>query len=394
MNRGGSRAHAWIRHRNRAAVLAVIRRHGRVARPTIERETSLAFPTVVQITSALIADGMVVQVAVGASTGGRRPGLLALRPEFGHALGARLQNGAMSLAVVDFAGSILAQERVVIDTAEPDAALRQMAREVIAARRRGEFPGQPLGVGLAVPGVVDTTTGAMRRSPPLGWAEVPIGRRLRRALGGAVWVDNDVNVLAQDQALFGVGQEHRNFLVVTVGRGIGLGVVQDGSVYRGGRGGAAELGHLPWFPFGAPCTCGRSGCLETGLSDAALTDRYALRTGAKVDIDELRRRLGAGDVDAGLVYGEAAQELSRAIGGLVTLYAPDAIVLSGEGVQAGPLFTQAVASGFRRYAMQPQAEDVTFLVDDWDDGKWARGAASLVFDHVLFPRDVRDLVLA
>ncbi len=394
MNRGGSRAHAWIRHRNRAAVLAVIRKHGRVARPTIERETNLAFPTIVQITNALIADGMVAQAAVGASTGGRRPGLLALRSEFGHAVGVRLQNGAASLAVVDFAGSILAQERVAIDTAEPDAALRQMAREIQALRGRGGLPGQPLGVGLAVPGVVDIATGAMRRSPPLGWAEVPIGRRLRRALGGALWVDNDVNVLAQDQALFGLGQHWRNFLVVTVGRGIGLGVVLDGGVYRGSRGGAAELGHLPWFPFGPPCTCGRSGCLETGLSDAALTARYASRTGREVDIEELRRRLGAGDPDADLVYAEAARELSRAIGGLCSLFAPEAIVLSGEGVQAGPLFTDAVASGFRRYAMDPQADDVTFVVDDWDDVKWARGAASLVFDHVLFPRDVRDMVLA
>lgn len=394
MNRGGSRAHAWIRHRNRAAVLAVIRRHGRVARPTIEQETSLAFPTVVQITNALIADGMVVQAAVGASTGGRRPGLLALRPEFGHALGARLQNGAMSLSVVDFAGSILAQDRVAIDTCEPDKAIRQIARELGAVRRRGGFPGQALGVGLAVPGVVDTESGVMRRSPPLGWAEVPLGRRLRRSVGGSVWVDNDVNVLAQDQALFGVGQVHRNFLVVTVGRGVGLGVVQDGSVYRGSRGGAAELGHLPWFPFGAPCTCGRSGCLETGLSDAALTARYAARTGTPVTIGELIDRMRAGDHEAGLVYGEAARELARAVGGLVTLYAPEAIVLSGEGVQAGPAFTDAVAEGFRHYAMQPQAEDVTFIVDDWDDGKWARGAASLVFDHVLFPRHVRNLVLA
>jgi N-acetylglucosamine repressor len=394
VNRGGSRAHAWIRHRNRAAVLAVIRRHGQVARPTIERETTLAFPTVVQITNALLADGMVSQAAVGASTGGRRPGLLALRPEFGHAFGVRLQNGAMSLAVVDFAGSILAQDRIAIDTTQPDTALRQVAHELLAARRRGPFPGQALGVGLAVPGVVDMDCGVMRRSPPLGWAEVPIGRRLRRAVGGAVWVDNDVNVLAQDQALFGVGQQHHNFLVVTVGRGVGLGVVQDGHVYHGTRGGAAELGHLPWFPFGAPCTCGRSGCLETGLSDAALTAHYAARGGVEVSIDELARRLRSGDPVAALVYSEAARELARAIGGLVTLFAPEAIVLSGEGVGAGPRFTDEVAEGFRRYAMEPQADDVRFLVDDWDDGKWARGAASLVFDHVFFPRDLRSLVLA
>jgi len=393
MIRGGSRAHAWIRHRNRAAVLAVIRRHGRVARPTIERETSLAFPTVVQIVNALIADGMVGEVAIGASTGGRRPALLALRPEFGHAVGARLQNGAMSLAVVDFAGSILAQHRVAIDTRDPDAALPQIAQGIDAVRARAGLPGQALGVGLAVPGVVDMESGTMRRSPPLGWREVPIARRLRRTLGASVWVDNDVNVLAQDQALFGAGQQWRNFLVVTVGRGLGLGVVVDGNVYRGARGGAAELGHLPWFPYGTPCTCGRSGCLETGVSDAAVIERYTIRTGQTPDIDEIRRRLRAGDPDAAVVYAEVGQELARAVGGLVTLLAPDAVVLSGEGVQAGPGFTDVVASGFRRFAMPPAADDVTFVVDEWDDGKWARGAASLVFDHVLFPRDVRDLVL-
>jgi predicted NBD/HSP70 family sugar kinase len=281
-----------------------------------------------------------------------------------------------------------------IDTADPDVALRQMARDLPTLAAGRDLPGQPLGVGLAVPGVVDPESGTMRRSPPLAWSEVPIGRRLRRALGGQVWVDNDVNVLAQDQALFGVGQTYRNFLVVTVGRGIGLGVVQDGSVYRGSRGGAAEFGHLPWFPYGAPCPCGRSGCLETGVSDAALTEHYAGRAGERIDVDELRRRARTGDPVAALVYAEAAEELARAIGGLVTLFAPDAIVLSGEGVQAGPALTEPILSGFRRYAMSPQADDVVFQVDDWDDGKWARGAASLVFDHLLLPRGVRHLAMA
>jgi predicted NBD/HSP70 family sugar kinase len=392
--RGGSRSHAWIRHHNRALVLATIRRHGAVSRPVIERETNLALPTVLQITNALIEDGMLVETAVGPSTGGRPPTLLALRADFGYAIGVKLQNDRATAAVVDFSGVIVSRHEAAVRTDEPRLAVDDLAafvRRIIGAANP-TVAGAVLGVGVAAPGVVDYDRGVMRNSPPLGWHDVPAGTLLGDLVPYPVWVDNDVNVLAQDLALFGLGQKLDHFLVLTVGRGVGLGIVTGGRVYRGHRGGAAEVGHVPWpDAAGRMCTCGRRGCFETLVADEALVREYEALGGDRVSVDELRGRARAGDARATAVYRRAGERLGQLLGMLVTLLAPQAVILSGEGTRVGPALLDAIRNTWQSQAMAPQRDDVEVVVDEWDDHRWARGAASLVFDHVIFPTDVREL---
>ncbi|HAI20475.1 MAG TPA: transcriptional regulator, partial [Clostridiales bacterium UBA8153] len=151
----------------------------------------------------------------------------------------------------------------------PEGVLAQVAR--VVSREFEEGP--PVAVGIGVPGLVDTITGECTFSPNLHWQQVPVARLLGSVLGVPVYVDNDVNLAALAEHRLGAGQGYRDLIMVTIGTGIGAGLILDGKLYRGSGGSAGELGHLPVDPQGAQCTCGRRGCLETTCSGTAIGRR-------------------------------------------------------------------------------------------------------------------------
>ncbi len=132
-----------------------------------------------------------------------------------------------------------------------------------------------LGIGIGLSGLIDSARGTCRFSHLLDWADVPIADPLWRRLRLPVWVDNDVNTLAVAEKWSGEGVSARNFVTLSVGRGIGIGVVIDRALYRGALGAAGEFGHMIVDPEGPVCECGRAGCLEALVGEAALIGRPA-----------------------------------------------------------------------------------------------------------------------
>ena len=162
---------------------------------------------------------------------------------------------------------------------------------------------------------------------------------LRKRLRVPVLVDNDVNTLAVWERLYGRGREFEHFVTVTIGRGVGLGVVVSGDIYRGMRGGAGEFGHVTVVDGGPKCTCGKTGCLEAVVGDPALVAQ-ARRAGilsSRQGIDALRRLAEQGDQAPSSIYARAGAVLGRAVSGLVNVLAPELVLISGEGTQAWSL---------------------------------------------------------
>jgi predicted NBD/HSP70 family sugar kinase len=201
-----------------------------------------------------------------------------------------------------------------------------------------------------------------------------------------VLADNDVNTLAVAERLYGRGRDVANFLTVTIGRGVGLGIVIDGNVYRGNGGGAGEFGHVAAVDGGELCACGNRGCLETVAADPALAARARssglLESGEGIDV--LRALADAGRPEALALYREAGRALGRAMADLVNVLGPELVLLSGEGILAWPHLATAVDTAFRG-GLFPPLRGVQLEIDPWDDAKWARGAASLVLRPTLAP---------
>ncbi len=391
---------ALIRDLNRSAVLALIGDAGPIARVEIARRLALSPATVTEVTRQLVEEGLVRVVDQAPSNGGRPPLLLGLVAEAAHALGVKIAPDHLAIVRVNLDGEILSRSDRSFDATDSTAiedlaiCLGQLVQGAEGQQRK------LLGIGLGVPGIVDAQRGIVE-APILGWQHVALGPTLRDQLGLPVLIDNDVNTLAVAERLYGRGREADHFLTVTIGRGVGLGIVVGGDLYRGARGGAGEFGHVTVVDDGPLCTCGKRGCLEALVADPALV-RQAVESGLLEPdgsiadgIERLRALADAGDPAARAIYARAGAILGRAVAGLINVLSPKLVLVSGEGTSAWPHLSETFDDALRQDTFPP-LRDVAVEVDPWDDAKWARGAAALVlratFAAPLYERQIEDSV--
>jgi predicted NBD/HSP70 family sugar kinase len=244
------------------------------------------------------------------------------------------------------------------------------------------------GVGVGLAGIVNAKAGRLRYSPYFGWHDVPLVELLHSRLQVPVYIDNDVNTLTLNEQLFGAGQGIDNFLAVTIGRGVGLGIVVNDQLYRGGVGGGGEFGHTVVDPDGHLCDCGKRGCLETYVSDPALLRLAAEATSEGrlsqevEDVDELIALAESGVPAAQAIFSYGGEILGYGIANLINIFNPKMVILSGEGVRAGDLLIEPMCTTIQQYVMPGLAEDTEIRIDLWEDDAWARGAASLVLQEL------------
>ena len=397
-----------IRAINRSIVLNTIKTEGTIARAELARHTGLSPATVTAITAELIEDGLVFEKAPGDSSGGRRPILLALNPHGGYVVGVKLTEEQAIGALTDLEATVLVRASASLVDRTPETAVEVIAGLVDLLLQRGEVePRKLLGVGLGLAGIVDNARGVLRRSPFFNWPETPLGDLLQQRLGVPAYMDNDVNTLTMAEKWFGKGQGVDDFLTITIGRGVGLGIVVGGHFYRGAGGGAGEFGHTVAAPIDALdaplCECGKRGCLEAYVGDHGLLRQAAeaYRTGfleTPVNtIGELLTLARAGDPVARQIYAGAGRLLGRAIANLVNLFNPRLIILGGEGIQAGDLLFKTMHAEIQSEGMPLLVEDVSIQIEAWGDDAWARGAASLVLRELFespFHRKTPEAVLS
>jgi len=238
-------------------------------------------------------------------------------------------------ARVDRSGGVTAvAERPTLAPAGPRAvidAVLQFATELAQA------PPRPKGLAVAVPGLVDERAGVVLSSANLGWHNVPIAELLRERLKLSVTVRHDVRAAALAEGLLGAARAASDYLLLTLGTGIGAAVVIGGRPYTGAHGLGGELGHVAIGPSGPRCGCGRQGCLEALASGGHIARRYSAIGGQSetVSAEEVARRAVAGDLTADAVWREAVGALGLAIANYATLLDPELVVIGGGMAAAG-----------------------------------------------------------
>lgn len=185
------------------------------------------------------------------------------------------------------------------------------------------------GIGLAVPGIVDEDAGTVIEAANLGWNDVAIGPIVHERVGLPVSLRHDVRAAALAEGLVGAARGYDDYLLLTLGTGVGAAVVFGGKPYTGLGGRGGELGHTTVDPDGPVCACGGHGCLEAYASAGAVVRRYAERTGQRVEADEVVARAVGGDHVAQVLWNEALDALALAIANYATLLAPELVVIGG-----------------------------------------------------------------
>ncbi|MGR3584920.1 MAG: ROK family protein, partial [Pseudooceanicola nanhaiensis] len=212
---------------------------------------------------------------------------------------------------------------------------------------------------------------------------VDLGRMLEARVHCPVFLDNDANLVAKAEHIFGEGRNVDNFIVITVEHGVGMGIVLDGRIYRGVRGCGAEFGHTKVQLEGALCQCGQRGCLEAYVGDYALLREANLNSETDhKDIDSLFAAAGAGEEIAGSILDRAGRMFAMGLANVVNIFDPSLIILSGAQLNYDFLYSDKVIDQMKRWIVQVDAPIPEVKVHGWGDLMWAKGATAYAIEEV------------
>lgn len=373
-----------IREINEAIVLGAVRAHGHRSRADIAHDTGLSAPTITGITADLIDRNLLYEHSTGESGGGRRPTLLALNAAAGYVIGAKVTETEVIAVLTDLEATVVRRRTRKLTNNSVGHVVTLIGKMV--DELRSKIPDQPLyGLGVGTAGVVDSVHGIVHHGTYAHWRDVPLGDLLHQRTGLPTIVENDVNALVVSEHWFGVGKGVANLLMVSLGRGVGLGMVLDGRLYRGAYGGAGEFGHFKIAGNTTACACGGVGCLEAVVADPVLQATASRITGRDITTFEAAAEARNGNELLRAVFVEAAEHLGSAIGNLVNILNPELIVLAGEGSHASDLMVDTLRSTVTAQTFDGLSDNVNIVVEPWDDEDWARGAASLVLAEIFQP---------
>ncbi|MFJ8112097.1 ROK family protein [Streptomyces sp. NPDC096132] len=361
-----------------AQIFTTVLSRGPLTRSEVAERTGLSAAAVTKAVRPLIEAGYLVEDTDDARRALGRPAN-PVRVDGGRALfiGVKATGDELIGVLTDLCCRIRVARRLSLTDPAPAAVLAAIAELVRELLTEAEGFGVPvLGLGLAVSGEVDRAEGVVRYSPFLEWRDVALGELAHSATGLPVTVENDVRALTVAEQWFGAGVGLSDFALVTVGAGIGCGLVVHGRVVAGAHGVAGEIGHVAIDPAGPMCRCGNRGCVEAIAADPAILARITVTTGAEVTdsahaVDLARR----GHPGVREVYAAAGEAIGRGIATVANLFGPERVIISGEGLAAYDLFADQIRDTFAAYAFGSAAQcDVQTRPLPYEE--WARGAAA------------------
>jgi glucokinase len=302
-------------------------------------------------------------------------------------IGMDLGGTNLRVAGLDAGGAVLAMHREQTVAKEgPERVIERIvaAVERIAEQVRGDG-GAVRGVVLGAPGIISRLEGTVVASPNLpGWRDVPLRARVAEATGLPVLLENDANAAAFGEYWRGAGVGSASMVLLTLGTGVGGGLVLDGRLWRGADGMAGEVGHVTVDPGGRTCGCGNGGCLETYASATGIVESYRALSGSEepVTAERVHALAQEGDANARQAYREAGRSLGVAFATLVNLLNPERIVIGGGVLPAWDLFMPAAETELRRRAFAAPASRVRFLPAALGDLAGVTGAAGLLWHEL------------
>ncbi len=378
----GKATHRQTREHNHRLVLRAVYEFGPISRAEVARSTGLTRTTVSDVVTDLLDDGMVEEVGRGPSSGGKAPILLSIVGDARQVIGLDLGEAVFSGALVNLHGEVRRVVELPVDGRNGDGLEDASA--------------SPLGIGVGTPGLVDARTGTILWAVNLDWQNLPLGGLLSERYGLPTNVANDSQAAALAEYTFGGdGPRHANLITIKIGRGVGAGLVLNGTVFQGDGFGAGEIGHVTVVDDGAACRCGGFGCLETVASSRAIAARAAaLATelgtpladragGEDLTFEAVLDAYRAGDPAARTAAFEAARYLGQAVAGLIGALNIARIVLDGPVTAFGDEWLAALRDEAGRRSFGLLGRDTEIVVGRLSPNVVVLGASALLITSEL-----------
>jgi predicted NBD/HSP70 family sugar kinase len=359
------------------AVLTAVLTEGPLSRVALARRLGLSQAAVTKAARPLIEQGYLRELAATERSGpgaGRPASPLTICADREFFVGVKITGDELIGVVCDLGAQVRASAHRPLPRSGVEHVLTELGHLVDdLLDGAGDYRGRTRRLGVAVSGDVDRATGLVRYSPFLHWHDVPLQSLAEKITGLTVTVENDVKALTTAEHWFGEGVGAESFALVTVGSGIGCGLVVNGRLVSGAHGVAGEIGHIGVDANGPACHCGGRGCVEA-IAGADAIVRAVGRPG--VTFEEAVALARAGDAAVGAVFARAGDAIGSGIAAVANLVGPSRIAVSGEGLSAYDLFEPHIRAGFQRQAFGAVAQ-CPLSVRPLPFEQWARGAATV-----------------
>lgn len=390
----------WVRKMNRSIILAIFRTQKTLSRAQLAVQTGLNPSTVSKIVHELIQDNLIHETVLSQSGTGRPGLMLELNPKGGCALGIEINVDYIELLITDFSANAIWRKN---EATNPESAQEGVMKQVIklvkeASKFISTHNCHLLGVGVAVPGLVDVSSGLLRVAPNLNWVDIPIRDVLAEYFDCPIYVENEANAAALGEYYFGAVRNVKNFIYLSAGIGLGSGIVMGGQLFRGMFGFAGEAGHMTLDTNGELCGCGRRGCWETFVGPRSIIQRVqrSLTLGAdsilvdmvkgnlqKITIDDVVKAAQNGDKIANYALTEVAFYLGIGIANLLNLFNVEVIVLGGALNKASSVLLKEVERVVLENTLTPVREHLKIIPSAHGSDACIMGTIALVLDDIL-----------
>ncbi len=391
-----------IREMNLSTLMRYLHESAPLSRSRLAGLTGLNKTTISSLVEELLERGLIHEVGLDTSSGGRPATLLEVNPDAGSIVGLSLGVDHIAVIVTDFLGEIRWRHQEEADPAMGQEATLALILQIVqeAMRTARTENTRVLGLGLATPGTVNVEDGLLIFSPNLQWHNVPFRQIFQQHTGLPVLVDNDANAAAQAEHLFGVARRVQNFVSVFAGVGVGGGLFLNGELYRGTGGYAGEIGHTSFMVdhYRRPCRCGNRGCWETSVGQDSVLERVRTRLtvgrsslisqlmaeqNAPLTVPLIVQAADAGDAEAREALDETGSLLGLGVANLVSVFNPRLVVLGGPLAIAGEYLLPAIAAAVKETVLPEIHQQVRISLSAFGADASLMGAVALVVEEIL-----------
>lgn len=397
-----SSAQSGIRQQNLSAVLVALQQHGTLSRTQLARLTHLNKSTITSLVADLLARGLVRETQTVSRPLGRPAMLLELNPTGGRIIGLQIDADTFSIAYADLGAQVFWREiRPISKDMKREDVLRSLQTIIHRAVQQAEKEKMPLlGLGVALPGLVDLENGVLIFAPNLMWRDVSLREYFSRHVDAPIYLDNDANAAALAEHLFGKAQHVNDFVFLFLGHGIGGGLFLRERIYRGAFGLAGEVGHLP---IGDPensesCFCGSKGCWETKASvravyrsimermnagEGSVLRRWLDEEGGEINLSMIARAAKQGDELVLSVLRQTGEALGLGSAALASIFNPSLIVLGGPLSELSEYYLPVMTETMRAHTLPEISNNLRIEVSHFGQYASLSGAIALVVRGIL-----------
>ncbi|HKY24172.1 MAG TPA: ROK family transcriptional regulator [Gaiella sp.] len=378
-----------VRRANLGVVLREIAAARSCSRADVAATTGLTRGTVSSLVTELVELGLVRETGeTAAPRGVGRPGVALELADVMVGVGLEVNVDYVAVLVGDLTGTVRYEQRSYADNrgSAPEPVLDRLCSAARAALEAAADQGlRPVGISVAVPGLVEEASGTVVFAPNLGWHGIPIAGELEARLGLPVLVENESNLAALAEHWTGAAVEIDDFVCVFGEVGVGGGVVLGGRLFRGSHGFGGEFGHVSVDPDGRSCACGSRGCVETlvGQESIAAAAGIPASGGGRGLTDELVRRAEEGDETVVAAVRDAGRWLGIALASTFNVLDLQAVVLGGCFGPLSPWLVDEVRRTLEERSLAARSGSFVVLPSAFGDGAAVRGAAALSLRRVL-----------